>query len=278
MQQLEEYIDSQKTYLLLSMRDIAQTFNLSSRHLYKDFCGIFYSGNLHLLKKPKIAIIGTRTPNQYSKQYTAILSAQLSQSGFVIVSGGAIGIDTIAHLNSESNSILVSPVGLHQVYPRQNKALFKQIQTYGLLLSEYPDNASPRAYHFLERNRIIVALSDIVIIPQADLQSGSSSSARLCKALQKPLFVLPQRINESLGTQELLNQGDAKAIYNIESFVSTLSKTWNLTPQQKEQDGLLDFASNNGLFVEALQKFGNQVLEYELQGKIRRNGLYIELC
>lgn len=282
--QLDRIFSQRQMKSLLSIKYIAKQHNLSSKHAYKDFQGIFAIGNLDLLKSPIVAIVGTRYPNQYSKQYTAMLSHKLSKQGFAIISGGAIGIDCIAHQNSDTNSILVSPVGLNQIYPKQNKSLFEKIRSSGLLLSEYEDNEMPKPYQFLERNRIIIALSDLVIIPQADLQSGSSSSARLCVALDKPLFVLPHRMNESLGTQELLHFGNASAIYNVESFINHINQKYNFNKEEtasqdsSKADKLLEFASNNGLFVEALQKFGDVVFEYELQGKIRRNGLYIELC
>lgn len=281
--QLREIFSPKQMKSLLCLKDIAKQYNLSGKHIYKDFRGIFAAGNLDLLKSPIIAIIGTRSPNQYSKHYTAMLSRKLSKKGFVIISGGAIGTDCIAHQNSDRNSILVSPVGLNQIYPKQNKNLFEKIRSSGLLLSEYEDNEMPRAHQFLERNRIIIALSDVVIIPQADLQSGSSSSARLCVALDKPLFTLPHRMNESLGTQELLHSRKANAIYNLEFFVNHIYQEYN--PNKKDEirednpkvDMLLEFAGNNGLFLEALQRFGDIVFEYELQGKIRRNGLHIEL-
>ncbi|RDU60599.1 DNA processing protein DprA [Helicobacter sp. MIT 14-3879] len=270
-------MDSEKLEFLISLKNIAKEAKLSSRHLYKQFNGIFAAGNLNLLKKPKVAIIGTRTPNQYVKQHTAILSAQLSQKGFVILSGGAIGIDSIAHSHSGDNSILVSPAGLNLNYPKENSSLIERIRSNALILSEYEESVMPRAYSFLERNRIIVILSDLVIIPQADLRSGSSSSANLCIALKKNLFVFPHRMNESLGTQELLSRGSAKAIYDIESFVTSLCEKFEIVYEERQQDTLLEFASKNGLFAEAMQKFGNQVLEYELEGKIKRNGIYIEL-
>ncbi|RVY45316.1 DNA-processing protein DprA, partial [Helicobacter pylori] len=74
----------------------------------------------------------------------------------------------------------------------------------------------------------VIALSDAVIIPQADLKSGSMSSARLAQKYQKPLFVLPQRLNESDGTNELLEKGQAQGIFNIQNFINTLLKDYHL--------------------------------------------------
>ncbi len=273
-----KYIDDDKRTSIENLIEYAKEAKLTSRHVYKIFNGIFAQGNLSLLSKPKIAIIGTRTPNQYAKQICSYIASTLSQNGFIIISGGAVGIDCIAHKNSGHNSILVLPSGINMNYPKENSAMIDSIRHNGLVLSEYENDFKPMKHSFLERNRLIIALSDIVIIPQADIRSGTSSSANLAKALQKNIFVLPHRINESLCTQELLEQGKAECIYNIESFVKGLCSKFNLDNIICESDEVLEFAKNQGLFEEALQKFGNKVFEYELEGKIKRNGLYMQLC
>lgn len=276
-QELQAYVDTEKLTLLETMGERAKEAALSSRHLYKRFNGLYAVGNLNLLAQPKVAIIGTRKPNQYARQLAATLAQSLSQAGFVIVSGGAIGIDCIAQSNSVRN-ILVSPAGLNRIYPKENAKLFESIRANGLLLSEYEGESMPYAHSFLERNRIIIALSDIVIIPQADQKSGSSSSANLCVALQKELFVLPHRLHESLGTQELLAQNRAHAIYDVAQFVGMLCSRFEIHKEVVSEDALLAFASKQGLFSDALQLFGDKVFEYELEGKIQRDGLYIRLC
>ena len=275
---LSEYIGKEKLEILHNIPNIAKQCNLSSKYLYKDFKGIMIQGNLDLLKKPKVAIIGTRTPNQYVKSYTAALAKKFATKGFVIISGGAVGIDSIAHEHSGPNSIMVLPSGIDTYYPKENISLIDSVRQQGLLMSEYKNGFTPRKHSFLERNRIIIALSDIIIIPQADLRSGSSSSANLSVALKKPLFVLPHRLNESLGTQALLHNNKAMGIYDLELFIQNICKSFDINYANDKDDEILQFAKNHGFFDEALQKFGNKILEYELEGKIRRNGLYIEVC
>lgn len=272
---LEKYVGSDKIALLNNISSLAKAANLSSKYLYKEFTGSYVIGNLSLLKAPKVAIIGTRTPNQYARHYAGLLSREFSTHGFSVVSGGAIGIDCIAHMSSGARSIMVLPCGINVNYPRQNATLIESKRQNALVLSEYAPNFMPHKHSFLERNRIIIALSDFVIIPQADLQSGSMSSANLCNVLQKPLFVLPHRINESLGTQDLLAKNKANCIYNAHDFVTSKCKEYGLDSIESSEDELLTFAKNNGLFTEALRLFGDKVLEYELEGKIQRNGVYI---
>ncbi|MWV61363.1 DNA processing protein DprA [Helicobacter saguini] len=271
---LESYISKDKLKLLNDIPNIAKRANLSSKHLYKEFKGLHISGNLELFKAPKVAIIGTRSPNQYTKHYTATLSRALSNRGFIVVSGGAIGVDSIAHTHSDTHSIMVLPCGLNVNYPKENARLIESKRRNALVVSEYERDFMPHKYSFLERNRIIIALSDFVIIPQADLQSGSMSSANLCYALNLKPFVLPHRLGESLGTQDLLSKNRANCIYNTQDFITQMCENFGLDSIESS-DEILDFARNNGLFSEALRLFGERVLEYELQGKITRNGLYI---
>ena len=282
LEELRDFIPQALLKCLVSVQDLARASNLSTHRLYKAPLGLYAKGNLALLNQPGIAIIGTRKPNQYARQLSALLASELVKRGFVILSGGALGVDSIAQASSGKNSILVSPAGLDTAYPRENQALFDRLGREGLLLSEYGEGFRPRRYSFLERNRIILALSLAVLVPQADLRSGSSASARLALALKKPLFVLPHRLGESLGTQELLSRGLARAIYDVGDFADGLCKELGLEDsmgavEAMEGAGLLEFASQNGLFAEALEKFGSQVFEYELEGKIRRNGIYIQL-
>lgn len=246
-------------------------------HLYREFHGLNYVGNLDLLKSPKIAIIGSRSPNQYAKILTHQLSSELSKKGFVIISGGAIGIDCIAHSGSFPSTIMCSPAGININYPIQNVKLIQSIREQTLLISEYEDNFMPYKSSFLERNRIIIALSDIVIIPYADLKSGSSSSANLAVLLQKEIYTLPHRIGESSATNELLENDQARAIFNISSFVANLQKRFFNICEGVLEDDLLVFASMNGSYEEALERFGDRVLLYEVEGKIKRVGLNIYL-
>ena len=239
---------------------------------------LFALGDSALLdSRVKIAIIGTRKPNTYTQTYTTLLAKSLANIGAIIVSGGALGTDIIAHSAALPKTICVLPTSLDRFYPASNAKIIQAIADQGLLLSEYECNPNPQRHDFLHRNRLIVALSDIVIIPQADRFSGSLASANLCTKLGKPIFVLSHRIGESLGTQDLLAQERASAITDIEAFTQALALRFDLKAQEVlEDDELLDFARSNPTFEEAFARFGEKVLEYELMGKItRENGRII---
>lgn len=230
---------------------------------------LFYQGDPKLLEHKKIAIVGTRKPNPYTKAFTQNIALLISKAGGVVVSGGALGVDIIAHSASLPQTIMIAPTDLDHIYPSTNKSIIQKIYHNGLALSEYEDNPSPRAYHFLERNRIVIALSDAIIIPQADLESGSMESAKIALLLNKPLYVLPHRIGESEGTNALLAQGKAQAIYNPQEWLNE----WFGSLFSPPKDEILDFCALIPSFEEAYQRFGERLIEYEIEGKIeRKNG------
>ncbi len=218
---------------------------------------LFYKGNIDLINKPKIAIVGTRKPGKYTREMTALLAKKLSKK-FTIISGGALGVDKIAHENAYPNTIMVAPSSLDIIYPKSNMNLIKTIQKNALALSEYEKDYMPRKYSFVQRNRIIVKLSKFVIIPEADLNSGSMRSYEWAEKFNKKVFVIPQRIGESNGTNFLAKNNKAEVIWDIEDFCEKLG-----------------INSNEKILTlnEALKKYGNKLYEMELEGKAEiKNG------
>ncbi|GAB6045194.1 DNA-processing protein DprA [Caminibacter profundus] len=218
---------------------------------------LFYKGNIELIKKPKIAIVGTRKPTKYSKEITYLLAKKLSKK-FVIISGGALGIDTEAHKGAFPNTIFVSPSSLDIIYPKANESLIKSIEKEALAISEYEKNFSPKKYTFIERNRIIVYLSEFVIIPEANLKSGSMRSFEWAEKFNKKVFVIPQRLNESSGTNYLAKRKLAEVIWDIDEFCESLG----INSNEK-------IISLN----EALKTYGSLLYEMELNGEVEiKNG------
>lgn len=254
----------------MNLLDIPQEL-LALKHPPKK---LFARGDTRLLSAPKkIAIVGTRKPNPYTKIHTQTLSKLIAKHGGVVVSGGALGVDIVAHTGAFPRTIMIAPTDLNHFYPASNAKMISNIYSEALALSEYEDVSSPRAYHFLQRNRLVIALSDCVIIPQADLQSGSMESARIALELNKPIYVLPHRLGESQGSNALLSEGRAKAIYSLQDWI----EQWfgGLFPPQVDE--ILEFCEGLPSFEEAYERFGQKIYEYELEGKIgRKNGvLYV---
>lgn len=228
---------------------------------------LYYIGNKSLLDRFKIAIVGTRRPNQYTKTLTAELSNKLSKYA-VIVSGGAIGVDFIAHTNSMPNTIMISPSSLDINYPKENIKLINDIRDKALIISEYKNTYFPKKYSFIERNRIVIALSDIVIFPQGDLNSGTSHSAKMAIELNKPIFTIPHRYKESPLTDSLILNEKAKTIYDINDFIKKYIPDSDTS--ESKYDEILEFCKNAPSFDIALEKFGNKILEYEFIGLLER--------
>ena len=236
---------------------------------------LFYIGNTKLLKKKKISIIGTRRPNSYTKEFTHKLAAKLSSLDICIVSGAAMGVDAISHLASkDTNTIAVVANGLDIRYPSVNKNLISDIENKGLVLSAYKAGEKARNYTFVLRNEIVVALGDILIVTQADLNSGSLTSVNYALKMNKKIYTLPHRINESLGTQDLIKKGLIEPIYDIDEFISKYSNTNKLS---NTNDEVLIFCETNPSYEEAILKFGNKIFEYELEGKIQINNAKVSV-
>lgn len=166
-----------------------------------------------LLKQPTVAIVGTRKLSPYGKQVTGMLASELARAGVVIVSGNALGLDVTAEksaLDAGGKVIAVVASGLDNVYPATNSQVANEIvKQGGAILSEYEEGHIPRPHEFLDRNRIIAALSDIVIIPEATERSGSLNTSRHAKSMNIPIFAVPGPITSSLsgGTNQLIKDG-----------------------------------------------------------------------
>ncbi|WP_297812321.1 DNA-processing protein DprA [uncultured Helicobacter sp.] len=241
---------------------------------------IFYCGDLDLLQKRKITIVGTRNPNPYAQSFTQILARKLVQKGAVVVSGGALGTDIIAHLAAMPNTIMISPSSLDIIYPRTNAKIIQQIYQKALILSPFDSPYKPHSFSFLERNKLVVSLGECVIIPQADLQSGSMQSANYALSLGKKVFVLPHQIGQSQGTQSLAQSSKAQVIWEVDALIESLGFCKDCRQDFKDidaKDEVLEFCRTNPLFEEAFLKFGAILFEYELEGKISRHNGRIEV-
>ncbi|MBD3841949.1 MAG: DNA-protecting protein DprA [Campylobacterales bacterium] len=237
---------------------------------------IKYIGDTNLLQKPLISIVGSRKPNQYTKQFTFTLAQKLSQSGFVVVSGAAMGVDAIAHQGATpSSTIAVAATGLFHRYPAVNSELIKSIENKGLVLSIFDDDFKATNYSFVLRNELVVALGQVLVVTQADINSGTIRSVEYALSMGKEIFVLPHRIGESEGTNELLKNGKAKAIYDLDTFIHSLGIP---TISSNTIDDIESYFLSSPLYDDAMAKYPDKVFEYELSGKITvKNGKVIPL-
>lgn len=235
---------------------------------------IFYNGKLELLKRVKVSIVGSRKPTKYSRQMIQKLSSLLSRAGVCVVSGGAIGIDAVAHNGAgASNTIAVLPCGVNIRYPAVNKNLLNDIQNSGLLLSQFDMDFRSTPWSFVVRNELVVALGDVLVVGEADINSGTMRSVEFALKMQKNIYVLPQRLGESRATNELLKEGKAEVIYDMDEFVSKFVTSETLETQDDE---FIEFCNTNPTYDEALNRYPHKVFEAELSGEIEiQNGRVI---
>lgn len=174
---------------------------------------LYFIGNIELLNKNSIAIIGTRNASGNGKRLASKFSKELVAQGIAIVSGMAKGIDAEAHkatIEAGGKTIAVLGNGLNYVFPPENINLYKEIiKSGGLVVSEYLPNTPPSSNLFLERNRIVSGISIGVLVVEAAYRSGTSVTAKLAKEQDRKVFVLPHEINDKygVGTNKLIRKG-----------------------------------------------------------------------
>jgi len=224
---------------------------------------LFYRGKISLLNLRKVSIVGARKAYPYSRAVTQKLASELSKRDVCVVSGGAMGIDALSHEGAFPNTIAVLANGLDIIYPKVNKKLLQKMSQEALLLSEYEDGIEARTYSFVHRNRLVVALGEVLVVAQADLNSGSMRSIEYALQMGKKIYVLPQRLGESQGTMQLLHEGKAELITDIEAFSDMFGSVGQTT------DDFLHFCSKGVSYEEALAYDSPKLFEYELLGKIK---------
>jgi DNA processing protein len=178
---------------------------------------LYFIGSLPITgagtRPPVVAIVGTRKPTSYGKEVTFKLAYELAQKGVIVISGLALGVDSIAHraaLEAQGITIAVLANGLDSVYPATHRGLAKQIvEKGGALISEYPTGTPARDFQFLARNRIISGLADAVIVTEAASRSGTLATVAHALEQNKDVFAVPGNITSpmSVGPNRLIQQG-----------------------------------------------------------------------
>jgi DNA processing protein len=161
----------------------------------------------------RVAVVGTRLSDPYGDRLAHEISGELARAGVTVVSGGAAGIDGVAHraaLEAGGHTIAVFGTGIDVPYPREHRELFDAIVAGGgALISELPDGAPPAPWTFPRRNRIVAALSEAVVVVRAGLRSGALITAHLARRLGVTVFAVPGDVRERLsaGPHALLRDG-----------------------------------------------------------------------
>lgn len=193
-------------------------------------------GEVPVLARNSIAIVGSRDASGYGKKIARDVAFEFSKRGFVIVSGGAFGIDAEAHrgaLLADGQSVIVSAGGVDRPYPRAHEALYADVLGHGgAVVSESPLGAAPQRHRFLSRNRIIAALGIATIVVEAPYRSGALNTARHAMAMGRDVGAFPGPIDShsSAGCHELIRNGATlvATFAHIDELVGTIGEQLSL--------------------------------------------------
>jgi DNA processing protein len=180
----------------------------------------------------RVAIVGARAATAYGSQVATELSSELASQGRVILSGGAYGIDESAHraatVSFSGSTIAVLANGLDRLHPAGNEQLFERIeQSGGLLVSELPPGSSPTRWRFLQRNRILAALSGATVVVEAGHRSGSLNVAWQAHSLGRPVGAVPGPVTSaaSAGCHRLVQEGVASLVSDAQDVTDLLDSS-----------------------------------------------------
>jgi DNA processing protein len=173
---------------------------------------LFVFGNLDLLSRPAVAIVGSRDHSAYGGEVARWLGRAAAEAGLVVVSGMARGLDALAHagaLDSTGHTIGVLGNGVGVVYPAANRVLYQAVAARGLLVSEWPPGERPVQGAFPRRNRLISGLARVTVVVEAAAKSGALQTARLAADQGRDVMAVPGPITSevSKGTNDLIRDG-----------------------------------------------------------------------
>ncbi len=256
---------------------------------------LYYRGQIENLNQFNLAVVGSRKYSSYGQQVTSKLVGDLTQNNITIVSGLALGIDTLAHnttLDSGGKTIAVLGSGLDQqsIYPSSNRYLANKIvESGGIVFSEFPLSALPMKHHFPQRNRIIAGLCLATLVIEASEKSGALITARYALEQNREVFAVPGSIFavNSIGTNNLIKLG-AKVVSTVSDIIETLDLTQvaeyidnkKIIPESTEEESILLHLSHEPIHIDELiklTKFDASVINstltiMEMKGMIKNLG------
>lgn len=195
-------------------------------------------GNLRSLTSQAVAVVGTRAISHYGTEVTRMLVDNLVAHQWTIISGGALGVDTVAHttaLKAGGSTVVVAACGLDRSYPAHNRGLFQEIvdRGAGAIISEYPPGTTPQRHRFLTRNRLAAALSTGTVVTEAAWRSGALNTLSWCSGLGRVAMAVPGPVTTagSLGCHERIRTGQAEMVCNGDEVRSLLGAIGELDVQ-----------------------------------------------
>ena len=191
--------------------------------------GLIIKGERKLLTQlsKSISIVGSRRPTNYGLSVAIQLATDASKQEIVVISGGAYGIDSAAHqatLMAGGKTLAVLAGGVNNLYPLENRQMFSKIAEKGLLISEVMPSVKTMPARFLNRNRLIAALSKTTVVVEAEFVSGSIRTARDAAEIFRPVFAIPGSISSKLsdGCHRLIAERIADIATSLDEIVEVI--------------------------------------------------------
>lgn len=207
-------------------------------------------GNLDTLRKNSVGMVGTRHATAAGMKFISNLATAFVEHGFVVVSGMAMGTDSAAHrgalcANGDTQTIAVLGGGVDYIWPVENESLYYEILERGVVLSEMPVGFKPVGSNFVQRNRWVAGLSQKLILGEADLKSGSMTTARFAIDMNRELWAIPSHPadSRSLGPNSLIASGAAKLCMGESDFFGDdkqITKTKKENENSESENDVLD--------------------------------------
>ena len=249
-------------------------------------------GNLDVLNMPLVSMVGTRHATAAGMNFIADIAGEFVKNKFCVVSGMAMGTDAAAHrgaLRAGGNTVAVLAGGADYIWPLENESLYWDIVQNGAIVSEMPVGFKPVATNFVQRNRIVAALGNFLILGEADMKSGSMTTARFAKEYEKTVYAIPSHPSDprSSGPNSLIKSGHAVLCLGPEDFFEigkeSDGKDENKINNIKENlliDAIGSIPVSESVLAEVVKKSVSEIkadlVVLELQGFVRKvDGGYV---
>jgi DNA processing protein len=208
------------------------------------------AGHLRTLWDRAVAVVGARASTSYGERIGGELAGGIADAGWTVLSGGAYGIDGVAHraaLESARPTIAVMAGGVDRLYPAGNEAMLHAVLETGCIAGEVPPGFAPHRSRFLLRNRLIATAAATVVV-EAARRSGALNTARHAASLSRPVGAVPGTVMSasSTGCHELIRDGVATLVTNVKDvleLVRPLGESDSLDPSTDPSSAALEFSS-----------------------------------
>lgn len=250
-------------------------------------------GNIKTLSKSTVSIVGTRHATVTGMGFVADLAQKFAENGYAVASGMAMGTDTAAHRGSlnavgDSQTIAVVAGGVDYIWPLENESLYWEIINRGVVISEMPVGFVPVATNFVQRNKLVAGICEKFILGEADLKSGSMTTARFAIDYKREIWAIPAHPvdSRSMGPNSLIKSGDAKLCIGAEDFFKKESIHKKNDKKIEKENSLLDALGTNPVSESVLaqvvkktiSEIKSELVVLELQGLVKKiDGGYIRV-